>query len=158
MSLCRQAQPAARTERNDVCVRLTRLTIVAHPHMFLKPVAASVPASSCRSPLRSAAPRPAELALYSLTESARTPFHAEPTHWPSSSFTQPAAYDSVVAFAPPPTSGPFQYGSLIGERFLHFQLNRNRAWSIILICSGEPPCACPKNYSRNVLNVRPQRR
>ena len=63
---------------------------MAHPDLLLKPVAVSVPASSCRSPLRSAALRsaaccdrprlgPPRLALYSLTESACTPFHPEPT-------------------------------------------------------------------------------
>src|SRR4051812_1967766 len=52
---------------------------MAHSDLLLKPVAVSVPASSCR--YRCDRPRlgPPRLALYSLTESARTPFHAEPT-------------------------------------------------------------------------------
>jgi hypothetical protein len=55
---------------------------VAHPDLFLKPVAVSAPAFVVRVTV-TIRPRlgPLRLALYSLTESARTPFHAEPTQF-----------------------------------------------------------------------------
>ncbi len=61
-----------------------RAPIVIQSDLLSKPVAVSArcfAASSCHSPLRSAAQvGPPRLALYSLTESARFSFHAEPAH------------------------------------------------------------------------------
>ncbi len=55
------SSPARHPDRAQRCLcPVNRLTIVAHPDHLLKLIAASVPDSSCRSPLRSAAPRPAE--------------------------------------------------------------------------------------------------